>query len=369
MDTESELFEGEVETHESPYIVAPPTCHIEESEGSGSSGVRSTTTRMAVHVPGVISPCLSTGIAEVATMFDSVFRKRSSEDDDEVEKSLDSDSESEEAKDEGPTSEDEDPTTGDEGLATRDEGLGMGVKSRGLDDKGHSVESDGFGLGEEKVVPEGQQRAVSIIGTIVSESLGLGKGSGSAPKPKRSERVSASRQPTHATWTDSEDNKVYIDVPTYPPPTPSPQTSPSPEWSFGLFPISSTYSIDPSPIPSPMISLIVPSPIASYVATSTATIPIDEDQFIEVGAQLELYRSILQDHTQRLDTMPPTLFAKIDRDSLENEHERTAMTFGALWRPVLALEAWIGRVDTQMTDMSRAGYDDHRLVHDMLLQL
>nr|GEX15843.1 reverse transcriptase domain-containing protein [Tanacetum cinerariifolium] len=54
--------------------------------------------------------------------------------------------------------------------------------------------------------------------------------------------------------------------------------------------------------------------------------------------------------------------------SLEHEQERTVVTFGALWRLVLALEAWAGRVDTRMTDMSRAGYDDHRLVHDMLLQ-
>nr|GEX79411.1 hypothetical protein [Tanacetum cinerariifolium] len=37
-------------------------------------------------------------------------------------------------------------------------------------------------------------------------------------------------------------------------------------------------------------------------------------------------------------------------------------------RPVLALEAWAGHVDTRMADMSRAGYDDHRLVHDMLVQ-
>ncbi|GKG59238.1 hypothetical protein Tco_0602947, partial [Tanacetum coccineum] len=57
-----------------------------------------------------------------------------------------------------------------------------------------------------------------------------------------------------------------------------------------------------------MISLTVPSP------TLTATIPVDEDQFIEIGAQLELYRGILQDHTQHLDAMPPTLFADIDRD-------------------------------------------------------
>nr|GFC31632.1 hypothetical protein [Tanacetum cinerariifolium] len=51
-------------------------------------------------------------------------------------------------------------------------------------------------------------------------------------------------------------------------------------------------------------------------------------------------------------------------ESLEHEQERTAMTFGALWRPVLALEAWVGCVVIRMVDMSQAEYDDHRLVHD-----
>ncbi|GKC81729.1 hypothetical protein Tco_1137446 [Tanacetum coccineum] len=89
--------------------------------------------------------------------------------------------------------------------------------------------------------------------------------------------------------------------------------------------------------------------------------------------------------------MPPNLFAGINRDvielyirsgvvkddifstrymfrSLELKQERTAVTFRALWRPMLALEAWARHVDTRMTDMSRAGYDDPRLVHDMLVQ-
>ncbi|GJY91692.1 hypothetical protein Tco_0507474 [Tanacetum coccineum] len=100
------------------------------------------------------------------------------------------------------------------------------------------------------------------------------------------------------------------------------------------------------------------------MATPTATIPVDEDQFIEIGVRLELYRGILQDHTHRLDVLPPTLFAEIDRD----EQERAIMTFRALWRPVLVLEAWAGHIDTQMVSMSRAGYDDYRLVHDLLVQ-
>ncbi|GKG13383.1 hypothetical protein Tco_0350343, partial [Tanacetum coccineum] len=107
--------------------------------------------------------------------------------DEEIEESLDSDSVSKEAKDEGPTAEDEDPAAGDEGLAAGDEGPNMGVESHGLDDescslddeshglddKGHSVENDGLGLGEEEeAVPESQQRAVLVVGTTVSTPLG-----------------------------------------------------------------------------------------------------------------------------------------------------------------------------------------------------
>ncbi|GJR87333.1 hypothetical protein Tco_0211344 [Tanacetum coccineum] len=39
-----------------------------------------------------------------------------------------------------------------------------------------------------------------------------------------------------------------------------------------------------------------------------ATIVVDEEEFLEVGAQLELHGSILHGHTQRLDALPPTIF-------------------------------------------------------------
>ncbi|GKF83002.1 hypothetical protein Tco_0244658, partial [Tanacetum coccineum] len=67
--------------------------------------------------------------------------------------------------------------------------------------------------------------------------------------------------------------------------SPPVQTPPSPDWTPGSLPISPSHS----DVPSPLISLTVPSP----VATLTATIPVYEDQFIDVGAQLKLYRSIL----------------------------------------------------------------------------
>ncbi|GKC72314.1 putative ribonuclease H-like domain-containing protein, partial [Tanacetum coccineum] len=104
----------------------------------------------------------------------------------------------------------------------------------------------------------------------------------------RSDRVSTFRQPALTTWTDPKDGMVYIDVPTYPPSAPPIQTPPLPDWTPGSLPISPSHSDVPLPVSSPLISLTIPSP----VATPTATIPVDKDQFIEVGAQLELYESI-----------------------------------------------------------------------------
>nr|GEY57624.1 hypothetical protein [Tanacetum cinerariifolium] len=381
-DTESEPFEGKDRTPKSSHIVAPPACHVEESKGSCTSGARSTssdstaplspdhplthitpalipilrrTARMAVRVSHAMSPGLSAGIADVAAMSDSTFRKRfrssydsspsptlpvrktyrgtselilgtNSEDNEEVEESSDSDSESKGAKDEGPTTEDEDPTAGDDGLAVGSRApVGGGgctwVQHQAAPVVGTAVSVPlGIGYGALRC------RELVLEGDHVYSTFEVGQGFGSAPEPERSERVSASRQPTLTTWTDPEDGMTS-----------------------GSLPISPSPSVVPSHVSSPMIPPTVPSPIVSPMATSTATIPVDEDQFIEVVAQLKLYRSILQDHTQRLDAMPPTLFAEIDRD------ERTAVTFGALWRPVLALKAWAWRVDTRMTDMSRVG--------------
>nr|GFC28308.1 hypothetical protein [Tanacetum cinerariifolium] len=119
------LLPVKTEIHESPHTVAPPTCHVVESEGSGTSGAR--TIRLAVRVSPAMSPSFSISIAE--------------EEDKEVEESSDSDSESEDAEEEGHITEDDDPAAGDEGLAAGDEGPDMGVES--------------LGLGWNEAVPEG----------------------------------------------------------------------------------------------------------------------------------------------------------------------------------------------------------------------
>nr|GEX50709.1 hypothetical protein [Tanacetum cinerariifolium] len=267
IDIESEPFEGEAKEPESLHFIAPPTCRVVELEASGTFGVRPTSPS-----PNLLDRKRYKGTSKLILSTDI-------EGDEEVEESLDSDSEYEDAEDEGPTVEDEDLTAGDEGLTMWDEGHGMGVKSLGLDDEshgldneGHSMESDGFGLGkEDEAKPKDQQQAVTVVGTV---------------KP------------------------------------------PSPEWPSGLFPISPT----PSIVPSPMMSLTIPSPIASHVATPKDTIPVDEDQFKEIDRDVkELYT--------RSRAVRDEIFSQRYRfRSLEHKQERTAMTFGALWRLVLELK-------------------------------
>ncbi|GJS68112.1 hypothetical protein Tco_0682677 [Tanacetum coccineum] len=351
-DTESEPFEDPIdtETPKSPHAVAsptplpdstPPACHTEESEDSDTSGARSTsldftaplspdhpltrtsptltptrasfhrrTARMTVHAQPVMSPSHSARVAKAMALTDSALRKRYRSS---YETSLSSSPALPVRKRYRGTSElildtnSKEDEIGEEDT-DEDEGHGLDDEGHGLDDEGRSVESDGLGLkGEEEVVPEGQS-------------------SRSVPKPERPERVLILRQPTLTTWIDPED---------------------------GSLPVSPTPSVVPSPISSPMISLTVPSPIALPVSTLTATIP---------------------DHTQRLDVMPPTLFVGIDKDvrelytrsgvvvdeifsqrykfrSLELEQERSVVTFGALWRPVLALEAWAVALQRELQEM------------------
>nr|GEX90651.1 hypothetical protein [Tanacetum cinerariifolium] len=312
------LPEDPYEAIRQAYLVGTDTESEPFEEGSGTSGARSTssdstaplssdhpltyttpvlvpfhrrTARMVVRVPPAMSPSLFPSIAEVEAMSDSVFW--------------------------------------DEGLTVKDEGFGMGVESPSL--------------GGDEAAPWGQQRAAPVVKTAVGEPSGLeyralrrreiasregqmpsvfevGQGSGSIPEPERPDGVSALRQPTLTTWIDPEDGITYIDIPAYPPPAPLIQTLPSPEWSSGSFPISPAPSIILSPISSPMISLIVPSLVASP-ATAEAEGFLTESGAItdEIFSQRYQFRS------------------------LEHEHERTAMTFRALWRPMLALEAWTGR--------------------------
>ncbi|GJR18512.1 hypothetical protein Tco_0967039 [Tanacetum coccineum] len=299
-------------THTSPTPTPTPT----------RASFHCRTARMTVRAQLVMSLGHSDRVAEAMDLSDSSLRKRyrssyeksssSSSPALPVQKRYrgtsklisDTDSEEDEIREEdtdedkGHGLDDEGHGLDDEGHGLDDEGHRLDYEGHGLDDEGRSMESDGIGL--EVIEEEGCELAGEE--DQVYSTFEIGQGSGSVPEPERPERVSALRQPTLTTCIDLEDGIAYVDIPAYPPPAPSAQTPPSPEWSFGLLPVS--------PAPS-----AVPLPIS--------------------------FRS------------------------LELEQERTVVTFGALWRPMLALEAWAGHVDTRMNDMSHAGYDDHRLVHDM----
>nr|GEX86267.1 hypothetical protein [Tanacetum cinerariifolium] len=201
------------------------------------------------------------------------------------------------------------------------------IRKRYQEDKGLSLEEEE----EEEDAPKGQQQAVLVVDTVVDEPLGpcygalrrhesaLGEGS----VPSKSEARQSSR-------SASEQQRV-----------------------------------EETPAPRPPV---LPILVASPATTPTTTIAVDEDEFLEVEAQLELYEGILHGHTQHLDALPPTLFEIYDRDlrelyirlravrdeifsqchmlrSLEQEHERATITFDAIWRRVLALESWEGHVN------------------------
>ncbi|GJW68769.1 hypothetical protein Tco_0123193 [Tanacetum coccineum] len=291
-----------------------PLTHVSPTPTPTRASFHRRTTRMAVRAQPAISLGLSTSMTEAMALSDSAFHKRyrssyktpssSSSLAIPVRKRyrgtsdliLDTDSEGDELGDKD-IEEDESLDADDERERSDDEG-------HGSDDEGRGLEGEGLGLEEEEeAAPEGQQQAVLVVDTTASEPLGLGYG---AARRRAIESIEEIAHP--------EDDRVYTDILVYPP-VALVQTPLSPEWSSGSFPVS-------------LSSPVVPSPIASLVATPTTTIP-------------------------RLDALPPTLVANIDRDVRE---------------PVLALEALEGHVDTQIADMSRAGYDDHRLIYDMLVQ-
>nr|GEY71323.1 hypothetical protein [Tanacetum cinerariifolium] len=275
-DTKSEPFEGKTE--------APKSA------------------RMAVRVPLMMLPGLSTSMAEVAAMFDLAFCKRfrssyksspsllppdipsrkryqgmselveddidveddeegdDKEEDEEMKESLDFDSVNEGAENKGPAVED-DPAVGDEVLVVGDEDLGMGV--------------EGLSLGGDEAIPGVQQRESPVAETIVGHS------SGSVLESETQEIVSALRKPTQTTWMDPDDDIVNIDVHAYLPLAPPVQTSPSPMWSSSSLLISPAPSIVHSPISSPIISLTVLLPVASPATAET------EGFLTEVGARVE----------------------------------------------------------------------------------
>ncbi|GKE26899.1 hypothetical protein Tco_1442283 [Tanacetum coccineum] len=267
----------DTKTPESPLAIAPPVL----------VPILRRTAHTAARLPHKMSSGLSASMAEGSKEDDD-------EEDEEIEESMDSNSMSEDAKDEGPTAEDKDPAAEDKGLTTEVEGPGMDDEDYDLDDETHAVGS--FGCGDDCECAFRtwdralRHRELALEEGDVYSMFEVRQGSGSAPESERPERVSAFRQPTLTTWTYPKDGMIYIDIPDYPPLAPPVQTPPSPEWTSGLLPISPSHSDVPSPISSPMIPLTISSPVATPATVKT------EGFLTDLGAQVEMQRGLIHDH-------------------------------------------------------------------------
>ncbi|GJU04445.1 hypothetical protein Tco_1120875 [Tanacetum coccineum] len=297
MDTESEPFEDPVETEtpESPHTVAPPTSLLDSTPPT-LVPIPRRTARMAVYVPPAMTPSLSASIAELVE--DDDEEKDNEEEDKEIEVSLDSDSGNEDAKDEGPTVEDEDPAAGTRVLlqGTRALQRAAPVMETAM---GEPLRL-GYGALRHQEITLGEGRMPSVFE--------VGQSSRSVPESERPERVSALRQPTHTTWIGPEDGITYIDVPAYPPPALPAQRPSSPERSSSSLLVSLAPSIVPSPISSPVIPLTAPSLVASPATAES------KGFLTELGAQVEMQRGLIHDHTIQLGELSPALFERYDRD-------------------------------------------------------
>nr|GEV84354.1 hypothetical protein [Tanacetum cinerariifolium] len=140
-----------------------------------------------------------------------------------------------------------------------------------------------FGLGGDEVVREGQQRAASVMETIVSEPKGLGYG--------------ALRR-----------------------------------WKIALREghMASVFEV---------VKVLDSYQSLRDQRESTPATAETEGFFTELGAQVQMQGGLIRDHTVRLGELSPAMFER----SLEHEQKRTTVRLGALWRPVLTLEAWAGR--------------------------
>ncbi|GKB41238.1 hypothetical protein Tco_0886180, partial [Tanacetum coccineum] len=208
-------------------------------------------------------------------------------------------------------------------------------KSEELEDEG--PDSEGY-----EAAPEGQQQQVTPVEvTTADRPLGLGYGAARRRALEIAEEITPSTFEIRHSSRSATDQHVADETPI--PRIPAIQTPASPEWSSGSLPVSPA-------------SLTVPSPVASLATTPTATIEVDEDEFLEVGAQLELHWSILHDHTQRLDAFPPTLLEGHGRD-ITKLFDKSRAVREEIHSQLLALKAWAGHTDAQRAAMwQKVGY-------------
>ncbi|GKB65466.1 hypothetical protein Tco_0921652 [Tanacetum coccineum] len=195
----------------------------------------------------------------------------------------------------------------DESLDVDDERERSNDKVHRLDDKGRGLEGEGLGLEEEEeAAPEGQQQAVLVVDIAASEPLGLGYG---AARRRALESIEVIAPSTYEVGQSS-------------------RSMPEQQGAYRVFafrqPTLTTW-LDPE---DDIVYTDIPiyPPVAPF-----------RHRYLLSGRL---------DHTQCLDALPPTLIADIDSDVRE-------------------LYTRSGVVRDEIFSQR---YDDHRLIHDMLVQ-
>ncbi|GKE21824.1 hypothetical protein Tco_1433336 [Tanacetum coccineum] len=183
-------------------------------------------------------------------------------------------------------------------------------EAEGISSNNEELEEEGLGL---KRYGAARHRALKLAEGTSHSTYEVGQSSRSVPVQQTVDETTTPRLPVCTTWEDLVDGTVYTDIECVMPPVRAlVQTLASPEWSSCSLPVSPA-------------SLTVPSP----VATPALVEPVDEGYLAEIGAQLKLHGGVRDEiHSQRLEM-------------------RFTINFGALWRLVLALEAWACHSDAK----------------------
>nr|GEX86331.1 hypothetical protein [Tanacetum cinerariifolium] len=180
----------------------------------------------------------------------------------------------------------------DESLDSNDEreSHDLDDESYGLDYKSHGLDDEGQGLGDESHGLDDEGQGLDYEGQGLEDGgLGMEEEEEVAPEGQQAVPI-----------FDPEDGRVYTDISTYAPPAAPVQTPPSPKWSLA-FRCATTYLF-------------------------------------------EGYDGDLKELYTRSGEVRNEIFSQRYRfRSLEREQKRATVTFSAIWRLVLALEAWAGQ--------------------------
>ncbi|GJR70013.1 hypothetical protein Tco_0016078 [Tanacetum coccineum] len=185
-----------------------------------------------------------------------------------------------------------------------------------------------------------RRRALELAEDAAPSTYEIWQSSRSVADQHGSDETPTPRLPIRTTWVDPRDGVVYTDIECDIPSVHLPVQSLS---SPAYIPSSLGWSLAPSS-KSPA-SLTVPTLIASPATSS----PVASPTIAKHGGSAVVRDEIF---SQRFRLR-----------SLEQVQERSTVTFTALWRPVLALEASVGQTDTQRAALWQARYKDQREIH------